>query len=105
MITNILTILIAGFILFEVIEHVLFPLVWSVVARNRRSRGGIDGMLGKVVEVKKWCNGQGRVFVDGEIWKATSCDPQRPGDKAVVQGVDGLVLRIAGRSGPTTMEP
>jgi membrane protein implicated in regulation of membrane protease activity len=103
MIANILTILIIGFILFEVIEHILFPLVWSFVARNRRSRCGIDGMLGKVVEVKEWCNGQGRVLVDGELWKATSCDPQRPGDRAVVQGVDGLVLRIAVSSSPATI--
>jgi membrane protein implicated in regulation of membrane protease activity len=105
MITTILTILVVGFILFEVIEHVLFPLLWVVVARNRRSRCGIDGMLGKVVEVKRWCDGEGRVFVDGEIWKATSCDPQRPGDRAVVQGVDGLVLRIASPSSPATIEP
>jgi membrane protein implicated in regulation of membrane protease activity len=103
MITNILTILIIGFILFEVIEHILFPLVWSFVARNRRSRCGIDGMLGKVVEVKEWCDGQGRVLVEGELWKATSCDPQRPGDRAVVQGVDGLVLRIAVSSSPATI--
>ena len=105
MIANILTLLIVGFLLFEVIEHILFPLVSSFVVRKRRSRCGIDGMLGRVVEVKKWCNGQGRVLVDGELWKATSCDPQRPGDRAVVEGVDGLVLRIAVSSSPKTMEP
>ncbi len=105
MITNLLTILIVGFIVFEVIEHLLLPLAWSFVARNRRSPCGIEGMLGKVVEVKKWCDGQGRVLLDGELWKATSCDPQRPGDKAEVQEVVGLVLKIAAISSPETMEP
>jgi membrane protein implicated in regulation of membrane protease activity len=105
MIMTLVTILLVGLILFEVIEHILFPLVWSVVARNRKSRCGIDGMLGKVVEVRKWCDGQGRVFVDGETWKATSRDPQRTGDRAVVQGVDGLVLRIASPSTPAIIKP
>ena len=87
--------LIVGFVLFEVIEHILFPVVWSFVARNRRSRCGVEGMLDKVVEVKEWRDGEGRVLVDGELWKAISIDPLRPGDKAVVQRVNGLVLRIS----------
>lgn len=95
MTTNLLTVLIVGIVLFEIIEHILFPLVWSFVIRNRRSLCGIEGMQGKDVEVKSWQGGEGRVFVDGELWKAESDDHLKPGDRAVVQKVDGLVLKVA----------
>jgi membrane-bound ClpP family serine protease len=99
MITQILTILIAGYILFEVIEHVLFPLIWFIVNRNRKSLCGNEGMVGKMAEVKSWQGGEGRVVVEGEIWNAASDDHLKPGDRAVVQKVDGLVLRIASPKG------
>jgi membrane protein implicated in regulation of membrane protease activity len=99
MITRLLTILIAGFILFELIEHVLFPLLWSFVTRNRKSLCGNDGMLGKIVEVRSWRDGEGRVLVDGEIWNAASDDHLQSGDRAVVQEVNGLVLKIASKIG------
>jgi membrane protein implicated in regulation of membrane protease activity len=95
MIANILTILIAGVVLFELIEHILFPLVWSFIIRNRKSFCGIEGMLGKMVEVRSWQDGEGRVLVDGESWNAASDDHLQPGDRAVVQRINGLVLKIA----------
>jgi membrane-bound serine protease (ClpP class) len=94
-ITHILTILIVGYILFELIEHILFPLIYSFVTRNRRSPCGTDGLLDKEVEVRFWQGGEGRVFVEGELWNAASDDDLKPGDRAVVQKVDGLFLRIA----------
>ena len=95
MITDILTVLVIGYVIFELIEHVLFPLVWSFAARNRKSLCGNEGMLGKEVEVSSWQGGEGRVLVDGELWNAGSGDLLQPGDKAFVQKVDGLVLKIA----------
>jgi membrane-bound serine protease (ClpP class) len=95
MLTYILTILIVGYILFELVEHVLFPLVWSLVTRNRKSLCGKEGMLGKMVEVRSWQDGEGRVLVAGELWNAASDDHLQPGDRAIVQRVDGLVLKIA----------
>jgi membrane-bound ClpP family serine protease len=94
-ITHILTVLIVSYILFELIEHVLFPLVWSLVTRNRKSLCGNEGMLGKMVEVRSWQDGEGRVLVAGELWHAASGEHLRPGDRAFVQKVDGLVLRIS----------
>ncbi len=95
MIPDLLTVIIAGVVIFEFVEHILFPLVWSFAIRNTKSSCGTDGMLGKVVEIKAWRNGEGRVFLEGELWRAVSCDPLRPGDKARVQEVDGLVMKIA----------
>jgi len=94
MVTQILTILIAGYILFELIEHILFPLVWWFATRNKASLCGNEGMLGRMVQVKSWQGGEGRVVVGGELWNAVSDDHLKPGDRAIVQKVDGLVLKI-----------
>jgi membrane-bound ClpP family serine protease len=94
MITSLLTILVVAVVLFELFEHLLFPLVWSFVIRKRRSPCGTEGIPGKVVEVKDWRDASGRVLLEGEFWMATSDDPIRPGDKPVVQEVNGLVLKV-----------
>ena len=51
-------------------------------------------MLGKVAEVKQWQASEGRIFVNGELWRAVSDVPLSTGDKAIVQNVEGLTLRV-----------
>jgi membrane-bound ClpP family serine protease len=87
-------ILIIGFIVFELIEHVIFPLFWSVKNRKKISVCGVTGMLGKVVEVKEWNDAEGKVFVDGELWRGVSEVSLLRGDKAIIQTVEGLTLRL-----------
>ncbi len=94
MIKNILIALIVAFVLFEIIEHVVFPLVWFILGRKRRSISGAEGMVGKVVEVKQWNKTEGQVFVNAELWRAVSDDPLLKGDKAVIHNVEGLTLRV-----------
>ena len=91
---NILIALIVGFVLFEIIEHVVFPLVWLILGRERRSISGAEGMLGKVVEVRQWNKTEGRVVVNAELWRAVSDVPLSKGDKAVIHNVEGLTLRV-----------
>lgn len=93
-ITNILIILIVGFALFELIEHVIFPLVWYIIVRKRKPLVGIESMVGKEVKVKKWQKKSGLVFINGELWKATSNHQLLPGDKAIIEKVEGLVLTV-----------
>lgn len=38
--------LVTGIILFELIEHVVFPLFWVLKDRKRKSVSGVTGMLG-----------------------------------------------------------
>jgi membrane protein implicated in regulation of membrane protease activity len=52
-------------------------------------------MLGKVAEVSLWEHGKGSVEFEGELWNATSDDDLNPGDKAIIQEVGGLLLKIA----------
>ena len=94
MITQILIALIAAFVLFEIIEHVVFPLVWLILRRKTRSVSGAEGMVGKVVKVREWSKNEGRVVVNTELWRAVSDVPLLKGDKAVIRNVEGLTLRV-----------
>jgi membrane-bound ClpP family serine protease len=51
-------------------------------------------MSGKVGEVKQWKKNEGKVFVNGELWKAVSEVPLLPGDRVVIQKVEGLTLEV-----------
>ena len=91
---SILIALVIGFLLFEFAEHLLFPLVWFILGKKRRSTSGAEGMLGKVVEVKQWNRNEGQVLVDGELWRAVSNVPLAKGDEAVIYDVKGLILKL-----------
>lgn len=94
MMKTIILTLVIGYVLFELIEHVVFPLFWFIKDRNRKSVCGKTGMVGKMGEIKQWQETEGQVFVNGELWRALSDVPLLTGDKAVVQNVDGLTLRV-----------
>ena len=94
MIKTIILTLVIGVLIFELIEHVVFPLFWSIMGRKRKSVCGVTGMLGKVGEVKQWKKNEGKVFVNGELWKAVSDVPLSPGDRVVIQKVEGLTLKV-----------
>jgi len=63
-------------------------------AHRKRPMGGLEGLVGEQVEVKKWQGHKGMVFVHGEYWKAVSEDTLASGQTAEVIGGKGLVLRI-----------
>jgi membrane-bound serine protease (ClpP class) len=94
MVKELVIVLVGGFIAVEVIEHMVFPVFWFFKNRKKRSVCGVTGMLGKVAEVKHWEKTEGRVFINGELWKAFSDIHLFRGDKVVIQGVDGLTLRV-----------
>jgi membrane-bound ClpP family serine protease len=93
-IKNIILILVIGFILFEVIEHVVIPMVFYFIKRKKKSVTGIDGLLGEVIDVRQWQGKEGQVVIKGELWKAVSEVPFKKGDKAIIQQVEGLTLKI-----------
>jgi membrane-bound ClpP family serine protease len=87
-------IFVIGFLVFEFIEHVGIPLIWFIKNRNKRSNYGVTGMIGKVVEIKRWDKTEGQVLVNGELWKAVCEVPLLKGGKAVVQGIEGLTVKL-----------
>ena len=94
MIKTIILTLVIGFIIFELIEHLVFPLFWFIKRRKKRSVCGVSGMLGKVGEVKQWQKNAGKVFVKGEVWQAVSEVSLLPGDRVVIENVEGLTLKV-----------
>lgn len=93
-IKNIIIILVIGFIFFEVIEHVVMPIVFYFKKRKGKSVTGIDSLLGEVVDVRQWMGKEGQVVIKGELWKAVSDVPFKKGDKAIIQQVEGLTLKV-----------
>lgn len=85
---------IVAFLVFEFIEHVVFPLIWFIKDRNKTSDFNVAGMVGKVVEIKQWHNSEGRVLFNGELWRAVGDVPLQAGDKGVIVDVTGLTLKV-----------
>lgn len=51
-------------------------------------------MIGKVGEIKYWKEFEGKIFVNGELWRAVSDFPLSAGDSVVIQKVDGLTVNV-----------
>ena len=94
MVKEIIITLVAGFVIFEVLEHVVFPLVWSFVQRRKGSLCDVSSTIGKVGEVRQWQDLGGKVFINGEIWNARSELPLFQGDKVIIERMEGFVLTV-----------
>jgi len=86
--------IVIAFIAFELIEHVVLPLIWFFKDKNKKSKYGVTGMVGKVVEVKRWNKTEGQVTVNGELWRAVCDVPLTVGDKAKIIDITGLTLKL-----------
>jgi membrane protein implicated in regulation of membrane protease activity len=94
MLKNMIITVIIIFITVELIEHIIFPIVWSIFKGRKRSAYGVMGMIGKVVEIRRWDKTEGQVLINGELWSAVCEIPLPVGGKAVVQGIEGLTLKL-----------
>ena len=94
MLKNIIITVIIIFIAIELIEHIIFPIVWSIFKGRKRSTYGVTGMIGKVVEIRRWNKTEGQVLINGEIWSAVCDVPLPVGGNAVIQGIEGLTLKL-----------
>jgi len=91
---KVLLLLLLCVVLFEFFEHLILPLLWLAFGKRRPHLTGAEGLLGKTAIVNNWKVTDGKVFVDGELWKAVGCGSYSAGDKAVIESVEGLVLRL-----------
>ena len=94
MLKNMIITVIIIFIAVELIEHIIFPIVWSAFKGRKRSNYGVMGMIGKVVEIRRWNKTEGQVLINGELWSAVCDVPLPVGGKALVQGTEGLTLKL-----------
>lgn len=69
-----------------------------LVFRSQKARPtlGMDGLIGKIGEVRATLNPSGKVFVHGEYWNAqTQTDgPIDVGDKVQIVGYEGMNLKV-----------
>lgn len=63
-------------------------------AYRGKPKGGMEGIVGEVGSVEQDIDPEGLVFVHGEYWRARSRDRIEKGARVVVEGMDGLVLRV-----------
>jgi membrane-bound ClpP family serine protease len=65
---------------------------------RKRSRTGVEALVGHVGVVRHELEPVGQVFVDGALWRARPCwnedDRLREGDQIVVEQVQGLTLSV-----------
>jgi membrane-bound ClpP family serine protease len=94
MLQDILIMLVLAYVAFELIEHVLVPIIWIFLKRRKGTKSGIGGMKGNVVEIKSWNEKQGIVLFHAERWQAVADRPMQVGEKAIVEEVSGLTLKI-----------
>jgi membrane-bound serine protease (ClpP class) len=65
--------------------------------RDEPVRTGSEEMIGKAAEVRTSLDPDGQVWIDGALWRARLAEPDgqaRPGDRVVVEALDGLTLVV-----------
>jgi len=63
-------------------------------AQVTKPKTGIQGIIGEIGVVKKTIDLQGKVFVHGELWNATSKSPIAEGTRIRVVNIERLVLEV-----------
>ena len=84
----------------EFLEHIAFPIVWSILNGRKRSICGVEGMIGKTVEIRRWNKTKGKVLFKGELWNAECEVPLPVGSKAVVREIEKLTLKLSPPDNP-----
>jgi membrane-bound serine protease (ClpP class) len=70
-------------------------VIWlAVKAQMRKHFTGAESMIGSEAEVVSDIIDEGKVFLNGEYWKATSKEPVKKGAKVRVVKVEGLSLLV-----------
>jgi membrane-bound serine protease (ClpP class) len=66
--------------------------------RETHVRTGSEEMVGSPAEVRTTLDPEGQVWADGALWRARLADgagPARPGDRVVIEAVEGLTLVVS----------
>ena len=87
-------------ITFGLLSGVTFYFVTRKVLEAHREthvRTGSEEMVGSVAEVRSTLDPEGQVWSGGTLWSARLADgaaSARPGDRVVIEAVDGLTLVV-----------
>ncbi len=77
---------------------VALSLTKGIAVRRQRIRTGSEGIVGHLGIVRRWGEPDGKVLVDGALWRARLSLPDeaplQEGDHVVVERVSGLTLCV-----------
>jgi len=75
---------------------IITAFLMGIAVRARRNKvvTGEQGLIGEIGIAQTALAPGGKVFVHGELWDAVSAVPIPAGERIVIRGVDGLVLRV-----------
>ena len=77
----------------------------ALKARANKVVTGAQGLVGEIGIAQTPLSPQGKVFVHGEIWNATSSTNVAAGESVVVRNLDGLRLRVDPQSAGSNRNP
>ncbi|HEY3145303.1 MAG TPA: nodulation protein NfeD [Dongiaceae bacterium] len=71
-------------------------LALAMLLRSRRTAvvTGAAPLIGAIGSVTEWSEGEGRVRILGEVWRARAPSALRPGEHVKVRSRDGLILLV-----------
>lgn len=74
----------------------LMLLTMTMLVRSRRRAvvSGVEQMLDSTGSVIEWADEQGRVRVQGEVWRARAAEAIDPGSRVRVKAIEGLTLVV-----------
>jgi membrane-bound serine protease (ClpP class) len=74
--------------------------------RDNRVRTGAEELVGSRAEARTTLDPEGQVWTGGALWRARLADggPVQPGDRVVVEAVDGLTLVVSPEPAAQTAE-
>ena len=67
---------------------------WMRYTQRQTIQVGAETMIGKEVEVAEECRPDGRIRMQGELWRAHCPEGASRGDKVRVTGLEGLTLQV-----------
>jgi membrane-bound serine protease (ClpP class) len=68
---------------------------WIWLSRRRGVQAGVEALIGKTARVTSACRPDGRVRVEGELWRAHCEAGADVGENVRVTAVEGLTLEVA----------
>ena len=79
-----------------IVSVCLLVVALSMLVRSRKRRiiTGKEALLGAEGEAVTWQDGEGRIRIAGEIWRARATGPLQPGARVKVMAREGLVLIV-----------
>jgi membrane protein implicated in regulation of membrane protease activity len=82
------------FLFYELLEHVVLPLLGFSFGKKRPSKSGREGLIGQEAEVVEWKGTSGMVRLNGEYWQASGSEFHFVGKIVRIDNIQGLKLSV-----------